>query len=160
MLLLYRIDADFVICKATDLHSTMLLLYRSTAKGHYSDTPNLHSTMLLLYLCILQNNKQYELNLHSTMLLLYRYRKGQAGGKAGIYIPLCFYFIGVAGSNAALAAGFTFHYASTLSFTRISCGQVRIWIYIPLCFYFIQDGAAVPHQSGRIYIPLCFYFIR
>ena len=119
-----------------------------------------------------------------------------------IYIPLCFYFIlfpervrmrlkhlhstmlllyqGLSDRNAHGKAGFTFHYASTLSDNSLRWQDLRS-IYIPLCFYFINcyfikfhviynnlhstmlllylDSEPVFINNDCIYIPLCFYFI-
>ena len=119
-----------------------------------------------------------------------------------IYIPLCFYFIlfpervrmrlkhlhstmlllyqGLSDRNAHGKAGFTFHYASTLSDNSLRWQDLRS-IYIPLCFYFINCYFIKFHviynnlhstmlllyrffnlifrRSLFIYIPLCFYFI-
>ena len=56
-------------------------------------------------------------------------------------------------------AGFTFHYASTLSYNLHDPIPVILFIYIPLCFYFIGKGSRGSAPRFRIYIPLCFYFI-
>ena len=84
-----------------------------------------------------------------------------AANKAGrsIYIPLCFYFIGVSGNFRLSHKQFTFHYASTLSITRI-CQKMENFIYIPLCFYFIIAVGLSCDLCHDIYIPLCFYFIE
>ena len=104
------------------------------------------------------------INLHSTMLLLYLYHPwGVLPPRAGIYIPLCFYFIDIGewpSCNISLiyiplcfyfiedgSIGkmqyyvFTFHYASTLSGIRTVVLFVGSSIYIPLCFYFIPRGS-------------------
>ena len=54
-----------------------------------------------------------------------------------IYIPLCFYFICHVCHQKENADEFTFHYASTLSYTII-WNSLALTIYIPLCFYFIR----------------------
>ena len=96
--------------------------------------------------------------LHSTMLLLYLSRIRSTQVLWNIYIPLCFYFIGLQRWLQKCFTKFTFHYASTLSQGYFQPRPVRpnlhstmlllyrfwiwfIWcnlpIYIPLCFYFI-----------------------
>ena len=77
------------------------------------------------------------------MLLLYR-----ANGRLPqlcrfIYIPLCFYFIGVHAGYRMHEGKFTFHYASTLSITTPFGEEKVVQIYIPLCFYFIEDGRLI-----------------
>ena len=98
------------------LHSTMLLLYPAAAFAA-AIVAYLHSTMLLLYLnqslytfpYILKftfhsastlSTVSYRLyllrsNLHSTMLLLYLQGIVRLRQDSRIYIPLCFYFIGL-----------------------------------------------------------------
>ena len=138
--------------------------------------------MLLLYLFIMLAIRSFFLNLHSTMLLLYRLRTFRSNRAFYIYIPLCFYFIDEDGILLRYPAEFTFHYASTLSFSAYWFAVLGFFIYIPLCFYFIR---AWVDYSGKfetnlhstmlllypytnfirsrvfsIYIPLCFYFIK
>ena len=76
----------------------------------------LHSTMLLLYHPHWHQKLRPVNNLHSTMLLLYRSVSGSIPFCFRIYIPLCFYFIGMPGPVQRMQSG----------------------IYIPLCFYFIS----------------------
>ena len=54
-----------------------------------------------------------------------------------IYIPLCFYFIGIPLHLEQGQKKFTFHYASTLSNKFGEADTRTLKIYIPLCFYFI-----------------------
>ena len=82
------------------------------------------------------------------------------GRISSIYIPLCFYFIGCRRHHhAELGAGFTFHYASTLSACANTHNDYTNRIYIPLCFYFIRYPEEEKNTCIGIYIPLCFYFI-
>ena len=121
------------------LHSTMLLLYRFGTylySAPYSiyiplcfyfirdfqsrfpcDLIYLHSTMLLLYLLRFRLSTACSSNLHSTMLLLYRSRCSLCVDRKDIYIPLCFYFILIKFLRKLACVEFTFHYASTLSYS-------------------------------------------
>ena len=98
---------------------------------------NLHSTMLLLYLWCTTCRAGYIQYLHSTMLLLYLLVHVDEKYIMQIYIPLCFYFIGIWQRTRTLLD----------------------WIYIPLCFYFIGIANPLVLIAIPIYIPLCFYFI-
>ena len=92
------------------------------------------------------------------MLLLYQTKRLQKPKERFIYIPLCFYFIGMHACEYPLDCLFTFHYASTLSTRTLVSPQTRS-IYIPLCFYFIRMAFIDSIALSIIYIPLCFYFI-
>ena len=81
---------------------------------------DLHSTMLLLYRSPCRTGSILHFYLHSTMLLLYLNRNG---------------------CNDPFWSEFTFHYASTLSYSAHS-SNLLIKIYIPLCFYFITTKRA------------------
>ena len=161
MLLLYPRWPEIMRRLRHNLHSTMLLLYRNNLiffrviipkfTFHYASTlshwlfqcrfycsNHLHSTMLLLYPLPLQQNNFLHQNLHSTMLLLYLTYTRRIK-----HIPTTFTFHYASTLSYArvtclvLGKTFTFHYASTLS-TRSGCSVLRFdVIYIPLCFYFI-----------------------
>ena len=103
--------------------------------------------MLLLYRCDFLPPPPEPPDLHSTMLLLYPQRgSGRIPGDL-IYIPLCFYFIGICVWLSGTCCRFTFHYASTLS--HPARWLRKKWLYLhstmlllypaPLFpFYFLQ----------------------
>ena len=64
-----------------------------------------------------------------------------------LYIPLCFYYIRVEGSNKVYWFNFTFHYASTIS-CWINDIYLENILYIPLCFYYIYF-----HSSSFTFFP-------
>ena len=115
----------------------MLLLYQKCV-GHFPiHVIHLHSIMLLLYRQMESNIMCQHQNLHSIMLLLY------------LDLDISIH----------LNAGFTFHYASTLSGSE-EFQMFQDFIYIPLCFYFIYACRTSTAYIYSIYIPLCFYFIE
>ena len=98
-----------------NLHSTMLLLYpvwesvgrrKASFTFHYASTLSsiaaiarfLHSSFTFHYASTLSDRR------------IWKRQKS-----TGIYIPLCFYFIGKTVQKAQRYCIFTFHYASTLS---------------------------------------------
>ena len=181
MLLLYQPARSSTLNHKYHLHSTMLLLYRSLSRrcprlllriyiplcfyfiSSGSEESDLIKKFTFHYASTLSGiaaayATSYQHHLHSTMLLLYRERAVLDHRKFWIYIPLCFYFIGL--NNVFNSFGLS--------------------IYIPLCFYFILFATRFPDMQshlhstmlllylagsdGRsffffIYIPLCFYFI-
>ena len=137
----------------------MLLLYLKFHVFRKAEIIYLHSTMLLLYHCPGSCDLIIYLYLHSTMLLLYLFPSHWPPAVLLIYIPLCFYFIGLSWRHLSLMKSFTFHYASTLSFQLIPKRKNTFFIYIPLCFYFIGTSKFLLLHPRQIYIPLCFYFI-
>ena len=77
------------------LHSTMLLLYQNGFSSLLSNTCKFtfhYASTLSKYL---RGIGGQEINLHSTMLLLYRTLSRPKPRPEPIYIPLCFYFIGL-----------------------------------------------------------------
>ena len=120
----------------------------------------LHSTMLLLYRVLGWGLRKQELDLHSTMLLLYL-------PLSEVLLPcmstFTFHYASTL-SRRKRSCGiellsFTFHYASTLSSLQLTHYYTLDIIYIPLCFYFIRAYALWNFVQFLIYIPLCFYFI-
>ena len=80
--------------------------------------PNLHSTMLLLIRLKAPLRGRCWKNLHSTMLLLIRKTGGIWTAELSIiYIPLCFYLYVETILDSLSRNEFTFHYASTYTFT-------------------------------------------
>ena len=163
-----------------NLHSTMLLLYlqehewSNTVRIIYiplcfyfiGNSPptlctylHLHSTMLLLYPEPHFATARHKKHLHSTMLLLYHRILKRRMRPFKIYIPLCFYFIVNTDSEQELRVGFTFHYASTLSW----CVQFVLWSEWLFTFHYASTLSGFDSVwwdfIRRIYIPLCFYFI-
>ena len=100
------------------LHSTMLLLYRSALRYIKFPVFNLHSTMLLLYLRLFPE-KQKRTLIYIPLCFYFITAVSLLPERSGrIYIPLCFYFIQCDMHPDHRWHSFTFHYASTLSYSR------------------------------------------
>ena len=141
-----------------NLHSTMLLLYLQ--EHEWSNTVRIIYIPLCFY--FIGNSPPTlctYLHLHSTMLLLYHRILKRRMRPFKIYIPLCFYFIVNTDSEQELRVGFTFHYASTLSW----CVQFVLWSEWLFTFHYASTLSGFDSVwwdfIRRIYIPLCFYFI-
>ena len=180
MLLLYRFGTYLYSAPYSIYIPLCFYFIRDFQSRFPCDLIYLHSTMLLLYLLRFRLSTACSSNLHSTMLLLYRSRCSLCVDRKDIYIPLCFYFILIKFLRKLACVEFTFHYASTLSYS------LRLWLlsvqtftfhyastlslitltvkslksYLHSTMLLLYRRSGMRQQSRRnIYIPLCFYFI-
>ena len=137
--------------------------YASTLSGDDGNNSalkaNLHSTMLLLYPKFREGSSSHETNLHSTMLLLYRIFCSFAEVHLmDIYIPLCFYFIGM--ETMARSASAYLHSTMLLLYQGVGRGVSKRQDNLHSTMLLLYPwGDRVVFFELRIYIPLCFYFI-
>ena len=137
----YIIQECGIVCDISYLHSTMLLLYRIDSKCsvasseftfHYASTisefaDSFMGVLILIYipLCFYYINCShvcYVVNEFIYIPLCFYYIQTGKIGKVvlvSIYIPLCFYYIHVWSSVWAYNVKFTFHYASTISYSTL-----------------------------------------